>query len=387
MSNLTAKGKSSHAEATILENLLPRRYILPHVEFGENARTLFRSRMITFYSPGVPSVPLTAPESCAELTRAAVWIDLLEPTPEEEQTLEAALGINIPTREEMQEIELSSRLYEENGVLFMTGTVLTNADTSTPSSTAITFILSDEKLVTVRYADPIPFNAFRIRREANLLRYQTAGQFLGGIVDAIIERIADILEGVGANLDSISLKVFEPDRVERQMPLHTRLKRSPHGQARKAKQGNFVEILRRIGGVSDLVSRARESLVSLTRLISFFREIRKESGGTRESQAHLKTIIGDLGALSDHASFLSTKVSFLLDATLGMINNEQNAIIKILSVAALVFLPPTLVAGVYGMNFELLPELKWPFGYPFALGLMVFAAILPYLFFRRKGWL
>jgi len=343
--------------------------------------------MITFYAPDRPSVRLTAHEHCADLTQNAVWIDLLDPTPEEEQTLETALGINIPTREEMQAIELSSRLYEENGVLFMTGTVLTNADTSTPSSSAVTFILSNERLLTVRYANPVPFSAFHTRREANLARYQTAGQFLGGLVDAITERIADILEGVGANLDGVSLKVFEPDSAPAHIPLHTRLRRSPRAQGRRDKQRKFVEILRRIGGVSDLVTRARESLVSFTRLVAFFRETRKESGGTRESQAHLKTIIGDLGALSDHATFLSSKVSFLLDATLGMINNEQNSIIKILSVSALVFLPPTLVAGVYGMNFDFMPELKWAHGYPFALFLMAVAAAAPYLFFRRKGWL
>jgi magnesium transporter len=207
-------------------------------------------------------------------------------------------------------------------------------------------------------------------------------------VDSIIERIADILEGVGVRLDEISLKVFEPHHVNRRVPLHVRLKESPGAKARKARQRDYVEILRRIGRASDLVSRARESLVSFTRLVAFYREERSQSGtATRESEAHIKTIVGDLGALSDHAGFLSTKVSFLLDATLGMINNEQNAIIKILSVAALVFLPPTLVAGVYGMNFEHMPELKWIHGYPIAMGLMLGAAVLPYLWFKRKGWL
>jgi len=343
--------------------------------------------MITFYSPGSSSVCFTDPASCADLTQTAVWIDLLEPTAEEEQTLEAALGINIPTREEMQAIELSSRLYEENGALFMTGTVLTNATTTRPESAALTFILAADRLVTLRYADPAPFNAFRIHREANLQRYQTAGQFLGGLVDAVIERLADILEGVGTDLDTISLRVFDPGHIETHMPLHTRIKQSPRGNARKARQRDYVEILRRIGSVSDLVSRARESLVSFTRLVSFFREARKENAGTRESQSHLETIVGDLNALSDHASFLASKVGFLLDATLGMINNEQNAIIKILSVAALVFLPPTLVAGIYGMNFEHMPELKWLHGYPFAVAIMFVAAVAPYLFFKRRGWL
>lgn len=341
--------------------------------------------MITFYSPGLPSVQLTASDHCAELTRTAVWIDLLQPTPEEEQTLEAALGIDIPTREEMQAIELSSRLYEENGILFMTGTVLTQADTSTPQSSAVTFILSGEKLVTLRYEDPVPFQTFRKQREANLQRCQTNTQFLGGIVDAIVERVADILEGVGTKLDAISVKVFEP--VVPPPLSKSSLKRSARGQARRERQRDFVEILRRIGAVSDLVSRARESLVSFTRLIAFYREVRKENIVTRESLAHLKTITGDLGSLSDHATFLASKVSFLLDATLGMINNEQNAIIKIISVAAVVFLPPTLVAGIYGMNFEHIPELKWLHGYPFAVGLMVISAVLPYLLFKRRGWL
>lgn len=343
--------------------------------------------MINFYAPGRPAARFTTSDECADLARSAVWIDLFEPTPEEESTLEAALGTNIPTKQEMQAIELSSRLYEENGLLFMTATVLTRADTEQPESSAVTFILAHEKLVTLRYADPAPFKAFRARREANPERYQTNHQFLTGLIDAIIERIADILEGVGTNLDSISRRVFEPERARGGGLLEGDLKRSAGGQAREARRRNFVEVLRRIGAASDLVSRTRESLVSFNRLVAFFREARKEAGGARETLAHWKTVTLDLGSLSDHASFLSSKVSFLLDATLGMINNEQNAIIKILSVAALVFLPPTLVAGVYGMNFEFMPELKWVHGYPIALFIMIVSAVLPYLVFRRRGWL
>ena len=187
-------------------------------------------------------------------------------------------------------------------------------------------------------------------------------------------------------MDQLSAKVFESDNVNA-------LSASPekHGtaprQSRKARQRDFIEILRQIGAVSDLLSRVRKSLVSFSRLVAFFREVGTESGGTRESLAHLKTITGDLSSLSDHATFLSSKVAFLLDATLGMINNEQNAIIKILSFAAVVFLPPTLVAGIYGMNFQRLPELHWAYGYPFALTMMVLSAVLPYLFCKHKGWL
>jgi magnesium transporter len=343
--------------------------------------------MITFYSPGVPSARFTT-EQCAELAGSAVWIDMFEPTTEEELTLEAALGIDIPTREEMQAIELSSRLYENNGVLYMTATVLTHATTANPESAAITFILLADKVVTLRYADPAAFTAFRNRREANVQRYKTNDQFLVGLIDAIVERIADILEAVGAKTDELSTRVFGGT-----VPLSTRngsrnpLRRTERGEARKARQRDFVEILSHIGGISDVGSRARETLVSFVRLIAFFREARKDDPAARESLVHLKTVSADIASLSDHATFLSGKVNFLLDATLGMINNEQNAIIKILSVAALIFLPPTLVAGIYGMNFEVMPELKWVHGYPFALVLMVLAGVLPYMVFRRRGWL
>lgn len=343
--------------------------------------------MITFYAPGVPSTRLEELAACGELARAAGWIDLYEPTQEEEETLEAALGIDIPTREEMQAIELSSRLYEEKGILFLTATVLANADTNNPQSAAITFILSADKLVTLRYANPMAFTAFQARREANLERYQTSYQFMGGLIDAVIERLADILEGVGASLDRISLRVFDAEAPDGSSQWETEPTKKRGGKTRRARQRDFVQILRRIGAVSDLVSRARESLVSFGRLVAFFRELRKDDARARESLVHSKTVVADLGSLSDHASFLAGKVGFLLDATLGMINNEQNAIIKILSVAALVFLPPTLVAGVYGMNFEILPELKWAHGYAWALTLMAISAVLPYLFFRRRGWL
>ncbi len=343
--------------------------------------------MITFYAPGQSGVQLTDKEQCPELTRTAVWIDLLEPTKDEEKTLEASLGLNIPTRAEMQEIELSSRLYAQNGVLFLTATVLTQADTAQPESTAVTFMLMSEKLVTLRYADPAPFRAFVAKRETDLARFQTNFQFFAGLIDAIIERVADILENVGAHLDTISLRVFNSEEASATARLHANLEHSAGGQRRRARQRNFVEVLQRIGAVSNLVSRARESLISFSRLVAFFREACKETGTPHGPLGHWKTVTGDLNSLSDHASFLSTKVSFLLDATLGMINNEQNAIIKILSVAALVFLPPTLVAGVYGMNFRLLPELNWEYGYPFALILMLISAVLPYLVFRRRGWL
>jgi magnesium transporter len=343
--------------------------------------------MITFYSPGAPGVPLEDAEQCVQLTSAAIWIDVVNPTRAEEQALEKAIGINVPTREEMQEIELSSRLYKEGDSLFITATVVTNSNTDNPTSSAVTFIVTPSRLVTLRYAEPQPFQLFRATWQAHPEYFRNAHDVLAGLTDAIIDRLADILENVGGSLDRLSLRVFDAEAPgggahwDRQPPRHRSSRR------RKQRQHDFVDILRRIGCASDIVSRARESLVSFRRVVAFYREMNEETPAAREALLHLKTVAGDLGSLSDHATFLSGKVAFLLDATLGMINNEQNGIIKIVSVAAVVFLPPTLVASIYGMNFEVMPELKWVAGYPFALAMMIVSAVLPYAVFKRKGWL
>src|SRR5205823_5181647 len=164
------------------------------VAAGQSSRQSFE--VITFYTPDESALELPDPAQCSEFTRRAVWIDLCEPTPEEEQVLEAALGLEIPTREEMQAIELSSRLclYKEGNVLYLTATVLVKAQIERPESAAVTFILMPEQLVTLRYETPRAFQAFRARREANLTSYRTSYDILAGLIDAIIERIADILE-------------------------------------------------------------------------------------------------------------------------------------------------------------------------------------------------
>jgi magnesium transporter len=328
--------------------------------------------MITFHLLGAGRVHPDRLELCAELVRRSIWIDVFEPTHEEELALESALQIDVPTREEMQEIELSRRLYREKGELYMTVTVLNRSDTSHPESSAITFIMFADRLVTIRYADPVPFKVFTPYRESRAAEFDTAAKVFTGLVDAIVERLADILENTSAGMDRLSLEV---------------LNEPPRDVKGKLAQRDYQEILRRLGRFSDLASRARESLVSLGRLISFFRESSEERPEMKAALPHLDAVRGDLASLSDHASFLSGKMSFLLDATLGLINNEQNGIIKIVSVGTVVFLPPTLVASIYGMNFQFMPELTWRAGYPLALAVMVISAVFPYAFFKRKGWL
>lgn len=325
--------------------------------------------MITFHLPDGEAVVPDDLAACPELARRAVWIDLLKPARPEELAVEKALEVEVPTREEMQQLELSRRLYVEEGTLFMTATVLTGSDSSRPESSGVTFILARDRLVTVRYTEPRAFQAFVAHRRAHLADHATPVTILEGLVDAIAERLADILEATGAMVEDLSLDVF----------------REQDG-ASPAQRG-YNAILLRIGRASDLVARSRESLVSLGRLVAFFREARKEDPASRATVEHFATVSGDFTALSDYATFLSGKASFLLDATLGMISNEQNAIIKLVSVAALVFGPPTLIASIYGMNFEHMPELHWRYAYPLAVLTMALSAIFPYAYFKRRGWL
>lgn len=299
-----------------------------------------------------------------------VWVDLLNPTPEEERAVQAFLNIEIPTQEEMQEIELSSRLYQENGALFMTAMLVTKVDTDQPESHAVTFILTSQCLVTIRYIDPQPFRVFSYRSERLTGLQYKSEIVLIGLLEAVVDRIADVLEKVGHNIDGLTRNIF----------------RSGRNAPAIADKTDFQDVLQHIGTNGDIVSKTRESLVSIIRLLTFLNQAMTAHAST-DVLVRISTLGKDLTALSDHANFLSNKVNFLLDATLGMISIEQNNIIKIFSVAAVVFLPPTLIASIYGMNFHLMPELDWPFGYPLAILLMVLSAYLPYRFFKGKGWL
>jgi magnesium transporter len=333
--------------------------------------------MITFHPPDAKGTDCTDLGHCHGLMRKAVWIDLFKPTEQEEIIVDMTFSIDLPTRGEMQEIEVSRRLYRTSEALFMTATVLTNADTSQPESSAITFILADNRLLTLRYTNPLPFENFRVERETDLERYDSGQRILEGLIEAMVERLADLLENAGTSLDRISRDIFYPAPAGR-------LQEGAPATESEAKPRDLEEVLRRLGRCSDLLSRIRESLGSLGRLLSFF--VASQKNLPADLADHLRLLSHDLQPLSDHASFLSQKVNFLLDATLGLINIEQNAIIKIFTVAAVLFLPPTVVGTIYGMNFEAMPELKWQLGYPLAIVLMLISAILPYYYFKRRGW-
>jgi magnesium transporter len=306
------------------------------------------------------------------IPESAIWIDLYSPAPGEEQTVEEFLKIDIPTREELAEIEASSRLYQEDGATFMTATLIRRGDDGRAEAQPVTFILKDRWFITVRYSEPRAFPFFVRRMQKPGSSPSTADGILMGLLEAVVDRAADHLESVGLIIDKTSHEVF-----------HAEASKRPRGR-------DFHELLRRIGEEGDFNSKLRESLVSLGRLGAFLTSVLDSSTGTRatrEVKAHLKTLQRDILSLTDHSTFISGKINFLLDAILGMISIEQNAIIKIFSVVAVIFLPPTLVASIYGMNFHFMPEVGWPYGYPLALGIMALSALVPVLYFRQKGWL
>jgi magnesium transporter len=302
-----------------------------------------------------------------------VWLDLFNPSPEEDRRVEQLVGVSIPTREEMEEIEVSARLYQENGAEFMTITAVIQLDTEEPVTTPITFVLKGATLVTVRYAEPTAFSVFVARaQKPNAVPCANGEQIMMGLIEALFDRMADALERVGTAIDSISRAVFR--------------KKSSAKSATTTR--DLQAIIEKIGQDGDLLTMIHESLVSINRALTYHTSVEQEDKKvTKEAKARTKVLYRDVVALTDQVTFLSNKINFLLDATLGLINLQQNQIIKIFSVAAVVFLPPTLVASIYGMNFDHMPELKWALGYPWALGLMVASAILPYLYFKRRGWL
>lgn len=302
-----------------------------------------------------------------------VWIDLQSPTTDENRLVERQLSVLLPTREEMEEIEVSARLYQEDGSAFMTLTAVTKIDTEEPATTPITFVLKGDTLVTLRHTVSKAFDGILARaQKPHAIPCASGDQVMLALVESLCDRMADALEGVGRAMDVLSRSIF---------------RRKP-GEKASASTQVLQSTIEKIGQDGDLLTKVRESLVSINRMLTYHTALAgndKQKG--KDGRGRSKLLYRDVVALTDQATFLSNKVNFLLDATLGLINLQQNQIIKIFSVAAVVFLPPTLVASVYGMNFSFMPELRWMLGYPWAIVLMIVSAAVPFLYFKRRGWL
>jgi len=324
--------------------------------------------MLRAYGPECDGSVIDATQQ--RIPEGATWIDLEDPTPDEEKLVEQALGLNVPTREELVEIEPSSRLYERDGVLYMTVSALCGVEKGMPASEPIGFVLSANRLVTVRYVTPKPLRAFiaHVRSEPAIARDTT--NVLYRLLDAFIDRLADELEELGTEIERISKHIFHSRQDQRRIPA-----------------ARLTALLTRIGRNQSLLARIRETAVSTSRMITFLSGSSRMAREASENRDHVASLAADIASLIDHSAFLSGNLIFMLDASLGLISVEQNAAMKLFSWSALVFLPPTLIAGIYGMNFEHMPELGWLYGYPMALTLIVASAVLPLWILKMRGWI
>ena len=318
--------------------------------------------MIRVYRSGCTACePSTVDPAEWSMPRDTLWIDLINPTREEDAAVERALGLSVPTREEMAELEASSRVYRENGVTYATADLITNGDDALPGLEPVTFVLTDGPLVTVRYTDPRPFAMLidRLGREPGLC---TSGvdMFLN-LMEAVIDRSSNVLSANGARVEVIASHVFSGGRAV-----------------------GFDRLITKLGKAQMASARIDQSLAGLLRVFAFVGL--DERVEEEEARAHLRSLGRDADSLIAHNQSLAVAINFQLSAALGLINIEQNVSIKTFSVFTVLLMPPTLIGAIYGMNFEVMPELTWPWGYPLALGLMVVSGVAPLLWFRHKGW-
>ena len=324
--------------------------------------------MLRSYGPGCDGSIIEADSK--KIPDGATWIDLEEPTEQEEALVERCVHLNVPTQTELAEIEPSSRLYEQDGALYMTISVLSGVREGRPATTPIGFVLSDNRLVTIRYATPKPVQAFveHVGREPDLAR--DAETVLVRMLDAIIDRLADELEHIAEEIERISSHIFQRQMDDRRIPA-----------------ARLTALLTRIGRAQSLLAKIRYSAVSTTRMLSFLLGSQRVSTGGKDLRRHLGSLNNDVTSLSEHAHFLADNLQFLLDASLGLISIEQNAAMKVFSWVAVILMPPTLIAGIYGMNFHRFPELDLPYGYPMSLGLMLLSAIVPFAILKWLRWI
>nr|WP_297523897.1 magnesium/cobalt transporter CorA [uncultured Roseateles sp.] len=294
--------------------------------------------------------------------RDPVWVDLESPTPEEKDWIRERFGLVIPEDIVDEDLEESARFYEEdNGELHIRSDFLID-DMEAPRNVRVAFILYNNVLFSVHNEDLPVFRLLRLRARRIPALIEDAKDVLLKLYDADAEYSADVLEGIYDNLEKVSARVLKKD----------------------VNDTEAGEVLAAIAREEDLNGRIRRNVMDTRRAVSFMMRSRMLNAEQFEES---RQILRDIDSLDSHTAFLFDKINFLMDATVGFININQNKIIKIFSVASVALLPPTLIASVYGMNFEAMPELHWKYGYFFAIGLMVASVTAPFIYFRRKGWL
>jgi magnesium transporter len=300
-----------------------------------------------------------------EAAREAAWIDLLSPSEDERELAERATGLVLPTQAQVSEVEASSRLIHAGDTLTLSTPLVSRHEDGSIELSALGFVLTPRRLVTLRYAHSVAFDTFSAH-------WRTGGDPGGvapflGLLEAVVDRMADGLEHEGALLDSLSASIFDS------------------GQQKHGRDAALQATLAAVGRAGDRLSRMRDALLGILRIVRFTEEAAK-NWLDPEAAKRLATVEKDVVSLNDYQAQLISKVQFLLDATLGFISIEQNAAVKVLTAFSLVGIPPTLLAGIWGMNFKIMPELQWQYGYAYAWGAIILSAVVPLVWFKRKGW-
>jgi magnesium transporter len=328
--------------------------------------------MLRFFTATGPCAPqdLDGP-----LPRDTVWIDLLDPDADERAFVRRVTGIVAPTRDELVEIETSSRMHVEDDSLHLSATIVARDARGVPHLTPVGFALTRAVVVTVRFEDLKAFgmvDAMMGRRDPLL---KTADGVLVALLEAVVDRLADVLERAAGDLDDVSLRIFGAD-AEAVGATRNMTRRSDDLRA----------ALRSVGRAGDVASKARASLHGLARIIPYVIG-QKERWLTTEVAPRMRILRQDVVSLNEFEAHITDKVQLLLDAALGFASIDQNNIFRILTVVSVVGIPPTLIASMYGMNFKMMPELDWAYGYPYALTMIALSAIAPLIWFKLRGWL
>ena len=295
-----------------------------------------------------------------ELSADAVWIDIVDPTVEDRVVIKQVYAVGLPDAEDMQEIEATARFFkDDDGSLHVHSFFLDDYE-ETPVNVTVACVVKDGRLFTIHEQELTTIRLFRLRARGPSVLLGDAMTILLSLFTTKVDRLADVLESVYTSLESASKKVLRQSDKD----LHV--------------------LLAEVAEYEDISGKARLSLLDTQRALTFIlRNMKLEA----EQVEQIRDVLRDVESLLPHTAFLFDKVNFLMDAIQGFINIEQNKVVKIFSIAAVVFMPPTLVASIYGMNFRLMPELSWSFGYPLAIALMVVSGISPYWYFKRRGWL
>jgi magnesium transporter len=301
----------------------------------------------------------------------AVWIDLLNATPDEIANVQTATGLSVPTQEAVSEIETSSRLATRDGALYLSMPLIAFDDDG-PRGVSAGFLLSTERLVTVRFAPNRIFDAFIDQMPRGPGAPETGAHVFVGLMEALVDRQADALEHVSADLDTISHIIFR---------MGTNLE-----GGRKAEDATLRITLGRLGHLGHLISHVRETQVGAARVIPYVEAITTD-WLPKALAPRLVTLRLDITSVNDFDTHLNDKLQFLLDATLGFINIAQNNVMKVMAIASVVGIPPVLIAGVYGMNFKNIPEYDWAYGYAWGWGLIILTTIIPLAVFRWRKWI